>query len=138
LIGWHDSTLRELFGEHGGEVVDHAGDGFFVAFPDAEAAIGCAVAVQRRLAEHRRSQGFAPQVRIGLHAAAAAGGERGYRGKGVHEAARIAALAEGGEILASQATADAAPAAAPASEPRRVSLKGLSAPVDLVSLEWRS
>jgi class 3 adenylate cyclase len=34
LIRWHDRTLRALFAEHGGEEVDHTGDGFFVAFPD--------------------------------------------------------------------------------------------------------
>lgn len=28
FVEWHDRTLRALFGEHGGEEVDHAGDGF--------------------------------------------------------------------------------------------------------------
>ena len=32
LVRWHDQTLRALFAAHGGEEVDHAGDGFFVAF----------------------------------------------------------------------------------------------------------
>src|SRR4029078_4598111 len=31
-IQWHDRTLRSLFEEHRGEEIDHAGDGFFVAF----------------------------------------------------------------------------------------------------------
>ena len=31
----------------------------------------CAVAIQRRLAEHRRTAGFAPKVRIGVHASGA-------------------------------------------------------------------
>jgi class 3 adenylate cyclase len=35
LRAWHDRALRGLFAEHGGEEIDHAGDGFFVAFPDA-------------------------------------------------------------------------------------------------------
>jgi adenylate cyclase len=136
LIRWHDETLRSLFGEHGGEEVDHAGEGFFVAFPDESSGVTCALAVQRRLAEHRRTHGFAPQVRIGLHAAAAADGGRGYRGKGVYEAARIASLAEGGEILASRETAAAAPDA-PLADARRVTLKGISAPLEVVTLDWR-
>lgn len=32
LLRWHDVTLRSLFAGHGGEEIDHAGDGFFVAF----------------------------------------------------------------------------------------------------------
>ena len=82
------------------------GDGFFVGFDSPEAALACAVAIQRRLAEHRQANGFAPQVRIGLHASEATQVAQNFRGKGVHEAARIAALAGAGEILASRVTAD--------------------------------
>ena len=105
LVGWHDRTLRSLFREHGGEEVDHAGDGFFVAFPEAQSAADCAVAIQRSLAEHRRSQGFAPQLRAGIHAAEAEQARGAYLGKGVHEAARIGGIAAAGEILASLETA---------------------------------
>jgi class 3 adenylate cyclase len=101
LVRWHDQTLRALFAAHGGEEVHHTGDGFFVAFPAVRPALDCSVAIQRMLLEHRRRQGFAPQVRIGLHAAPAQRDGITYRGKGVHVAARIAALAEAGEILAS-------------------------------------
>jgi len=137
LIRWHDQTLRSLFSRYSGEEIDHAGDGFFVAFKEAAAAIECAVAIQRTLAEHRRSQGFAPQVRIGLHTALAARVGPGYKGKGVHEAARIGALAEGEQILASQETAAAAPERFKTSTPRTVSLKGLTEPVQVVTIEWR-
>jgi class 3 adenylate cyclase len=136
LVRWHDQALRALFAAHGGEEVDHAGDGFFVAFPAARAALECSVAIQRALREHRRQQGFAPQVRIGLHAAAAQRHDGGYRGKGVHVAARIAALAEAGEILASRETLDTAPPM-PVSAPRVVTLKGLSEPLAVVTLAWR-
>ena len=71
VVRWHDQALRALIQEHGGEEVDHAGDGFFVAFPDARNAVDCACAIQRRLAAHRREHGFAPPVRIGVHAAVA-------------------------------------------------------------------
>jgi class 3 adenylate cyclase len=137
LVGWHDRTLRVLFSEHGGEEVDHAGDGFFIAFEDAGAALACAVAIQRSLAEHRRSHGFAPQVRIGVHAAEATRRSGDYGGRGVHEAARIAALAEGGEILASATTVASADGSFTGSEPREVRLKGISETAQVVSVDWR-
>ncbi len=106
LLRWHDDTLRELFVAHGGEVVNSTGDGFFVAFETSASAVDAAVAVQRRLAEHRSSTGFAPMVRIGLHAAEANRHGSDYSGVGVHAAARVAALAQGGEILATMDTLD--------------------------------
>jgi class 3 adenylate cyclase len=135
LISWHDQTLRALFAGHGGEEIHHTGDGFFVAFPDQSSALDCAVAIQRRLHEQRRTQGFAPEVRIGLHASAATRVEKDFRGKGVHEAARIAALAEGGQILASGHTVEGS--RYPASQPSPVELKGIAEPVEVVTVEWR-
>lgn len=137
VVRWHDQVLRKLVATHRGDEVDHAGDGFFVAFPDAAAALDCAVAIQRALAEHRRDHGFAPQVRIGLHTVSAlqAGGK--YKGKGVHEAARIGALAGGGEIVISAQTREAAPAGLATTNPRSVPLKGLSEPVTVYTVLWQ-
>jgi class 3 adenylate cyclase len=56
---------------------------------------------------------------------------------GVHAAARIGALAEAEEIVVSRETAEAAGGAYRLSAPRRVSLKGISEPLDVVSVEWR-
>ena len=137
LQRWHDDVLRETFVRHGGEEVDHAGDGFFVAFPGAQSAIDCAVAIQRRLAEHRRSAGFAPQVRIGVHTTDAIRTGGSYRGRGVHEAARVAALAGGGEIVATRDTADAAGPSVSVADARKVQLKGIAEPVEVISIEWR-
>jgi class 3 adenylate cyclase len=137
LARWHDETLRREIGRHGGEEIDHAGDGFFVAFAAAAAAIGCATAIQRALAEHRRTHGFAPLVRIGLHTASAARQGPAYRGRGVHEAARIAAVAEGGEIVASEETLAAVPPGLATSQARRVKLKGLREPLRIVTIHWR-
>ncbi len=136
LLRWHDVTLRALFAGHGGEEIDHAGDGFFVAFKSTPPAIECAVAIQRALADHRRLHGFAPQVRIGLHAAKAAYSNFQYKGKGVHQAARIAALAEAGEILVSQETLKDL-ARFVVSKPRKVMLRGISDPVQVATIDWR-
>jgi class 3 adenylate cyclase len=136
LLRWHDETLRSLFAAHDGDEVGTTGDGFFVGFDSPDAALACAVAIQRRLADHRRQHGFAPQVRIGLHASEAAQVGGDFHGKGVHEAARIAALAESGEIIASKSTVGPSPPY-PTSEPRSVTLKGISEPVEVVSIDWR-
>src|SRR5215218_7107611 len=136
LIRWHDQTLRAIFSRYGGAEVRQTGDGFFVAFQDAAAAIEAAVAVQRSLAEQRRDHGFAPQVRIGLHEADASTRALDFSGRGVHEAARIGSLAAGGQILASLATVQSSGAHFPVSDPRSVTLKGVSQPVEVVTVEW--
>jgi class 3 adenylate cyclase len=135
VLHWHDQTLRGLIARHSGEEISHSGDGVFASFKQPDRAIECAVQIQRTLADHRRSHGFAPAVRVGLHQAAATRVGLDYRGKGVHEAARIAAEAKGGEVLASWHTAQ--PCKFALSEPREVSLKGITEPVQVVSISWK-
>lgn len=135
VLRWHDETLRKLIADNGGEQINHVGDGVFAGFDRPEQAIECAVQIQRTLAEHRRQHGFAPQVRIGLHRALATRVGFDYHGKGVHQAARIAAAAQGGEILASLETAQ--PSRYGVSEPRTLTLKGVPEPMQLVSVSWR-
>jgi class 3 adenylate cyclase len=135
LLRWHDETLRSLFAAHRGEEVVATGDGFFVAFDSPDDAVGCAVAIQRRLAEHRQTHGFAPQVRIGVHAAGATQVGRNFTGRGVHESSRIANEAEGGEILASRDTATGS--GFPVSDTRMVSVRGISEPIEVLSVDWR-
>src|SRR3970282_2132963 len=132
LLRWHEETLRTLFARHGGTEIDHAGDGVFVAFATRAAAVECALPIQRPLVEHRRTQGFSPQVRIGLHAVEATRRGTRYQGKGVHQAARIAALADAGQIVASLDTARAARYRFPTSEPRTMTLKGIAEPIQVV------
>jgi class 3 adenylate cyclase len=135
LLQWHDEALQALVRKSGGEVVNSTGDGFFVAFDSADQALECARAIQRALVEHRRTSGFALSVRIGLHAAEANRRGDDYSGVGVHLAARVAELAGGGEIVATaDSLAEAGDTAV--SNPRDVSLKGLTAPVSVASVTW--
>lgn len=137
LIAWHDRVLREAFIEHHGVEVRHTGDGFFVSFDDAAEAVRCAVAIQRRLKTHRREHGFAPLVRIGLHSTEASPHGGDYAGHGVHIAARVAAEAQGEEVVASSATLDAAGRLdLLLSEPRSVKLKGVAEPVEIRTISW--
>jgi len=137
VLRWHDQTLRTLVARHGGEEIDHAGDGFFIAFGSVQEAVACAVDIQRTLAEHRRTHGFAPQVRIGLHATSALRRGKGFSGKGVHLAARLVAQAGPDDILVSQASLRGASLRVPTSEPKTLNLQGLADPVVAVSVRWR-
>jgi len=74
-------------------------------------------------------------VRIGLHLTQATRKGRDYAGKGVHEAARIGALANAGEVFASKAVLDAATLRFPTSELRPMRLKGVSEAIEVASIE---
>ncbi|HJP71600.1 MAG TPA: hypothetical protein VJ975_07755 [Candidatus Limnocylindria bacterium] len=134
LKRWHDNLVRSAVTEHGGEVVKGTGDGFFLSFPDETSGLSASIAIQRALAEHRRTAGFAPSVRIGVHAAEALRDGGDYAGVGVHAAARIAAAAGADEILASATTLAAAGGAFQHEEPRSVELKGISEPMAVATV----
>ncbi len=134
LLRWHHRTLRTLFADHEGHEVENTGDGFFVAFDTSGEAIACAIEIQNRLAAHRREQGFAPQVRIGLNQGEVTEISSTLAGEEVHRAARICAAAEGGEILVTAELEDQIPPGVGASEHRFIELKGFTEPVEVVSI----
>jgi predicted ATPase/class 3 adenylate cyclase len=109
----HHRVLREASAQHGGVEVDAAGDGLFVAFPTASGGVAAAIEAQLAL------RGLV-RVRMGLHSGEPHLTSEGYAGTAVANAARIAAVAYGGQILVSQATADLI-----ADPPTGVSMRGL-------------
>src|SRR5918996_765773 len=131
LIRRHDTELRSVLERHGGQIVDHTGDGYFAAFDDPVDAVGAAVDAQQLV-----DREFPFDVRIGLHSDGALTKDENYRGRGVHTAARIGSAATGGEILASHATMKTLPQF-PISNARDVALKGVKEPVPLCSVDWR-
>jgi len=136
LLRWHDRTLRSLIERSHGQVINGTGDGFFAAFDSAGQAVESAMAIQAGLAKQRQASGFALDVRIGLHTGEANRRGEDFSGMGVHVAARIAALAGAGEILASEATlADSAAIAV--ADYREARLKGVRKPVAIASIAWR-
>jgi class 3 adenylate cyclase len=135
LLRWHDEMLRTHVERGGGRVVNSTGDGIFAAFATARAALDAAIAIQRALREQRTTSGFAPSVRIGIHTGEATRKGDDYSGMAVHLAARIGALAGGGEILASSETLAEA-GETPATEPRTVTVKGVSTPVVVAGIDW--
>jgi class 3 adenylate cyclase len=138
LLSWHNRELRSAFASHRGEEVKSTGDGFFVTFDNAADAIECAIDIQRRLSRHRREHGFAPSVRIGLHAADATRDGRDYGGRGVHIAARVGGAAAAQEVLVTTEVLElAGPTRFQASEPRALTLKGIREPVEVRAIDWR-
>jgi predicted ATPase/class 3 adenylate cyclase len=101
LLRDHNRAIRSAIQGQRGVEVDTAGDGFFVVFPTAGAAVTAAAAAQHELAGKLR-------VRMGLHSGAILVTDEGYAGAAVHRAARIAAAAHGGQILVSSAAAELA------------------------------
>ena len=95
LIATHLARVNGVVTEHDGGVVKTTGDGVLATFRSARRALACAGAIQR--SEAYEDDRVA--VRIGLDAGEVV--ERGgdVHGLAVHVAARIAALAEGGDIL---------------------------------------
>jgi predicted ATPase len=94
----HRRLIREACSRYGGVEVDTQGDAFFVAFPTAPAALEAAQAGQAALASGPI------RVRMGIHTGTPHVTEEGYVGVDVHRAARIAAVAHGGQVVISDAT----------------------------------
>ena len=134
LLAWHDRTLREQIEDAGGEVIKQTGDGYFAAFQSPASALEAAAVIQKALDEH---EPLAPDVRIGVHTGGAFHkDDDDYAGQGVHIAARIGALAQGGEILVSRESL-AGGTRFRVSEPRSEQLKGFEDEVELVAVDWR-
>lgn len=125
LIGRHDKLIRKVVSEHAGHVVKSQGDGYMVAFARPEQAAACAVHVQRALGDGAGGgRGF--RVRIGIHVGKSVRRGDDLFGRNVAMAARVAAIADGGEVLVSEPVRNAI-AEEPdlaVGQPREVELKG--------------
>ena len=100
----HAVIMRKAIAEGRGMEIRTEGDSFFAVFPTPGGALGAAVAAQRGLAVHRWSSGRPLRVRVGMHTGEGVLGGDDYLGIDVNLAARIAAAANGGQVLLSEAT----------------------------------
>ena len=108
LIGEHDKLVRKLVDQRSGHVVKSQGDGFMIAFAHAEEAVRCGIDMQDALhkdAERKRHNKL--RVRIGVHVGRSVRRGDDLFGRNVAMAARVAAEADGGEILVSDSVRDA-------------------------------
>ena len=116
----HERITREVLKAHGGAEVKTMGDGFMASFSSVTKAVECAIALQRAFGARNADVGAAlapPQgaasgaptpleplhIRIGLNAGEPIEEDGDLFGEVVILAARIAAQAQGGEILSSLA-----------------------------------
>lgn len=108
LLAEHDRMVRAQVKRRGGHVVKSQGDGFMAVFGDAEDAVRAAVAIRSKAASAGRHARRTPlRVRIGLNCGPVVSRDGDYFGTNVAKAARIAALADGDQILLAREVADA-------------------------------
>ena len=104
VLDLHNDLLRAAFAGHGGVERGTQGDSFLVMFRDAPAAVAAAVEAQRAIDAATWPDGATVRVRMGLHTGLGTLGGDDYVGVDVNRAARIAALAHGGQVLLSDAS----------------------------------
>lgn len=111
MLAEYRRLLRRVLPNHGAVEVSVVGDECLFVFPDAVAALrGCASA-QLPLSGPQWPHGLArPRVKMGLHTARVEPLDGEYVSTEVFRAARVTAVAQGGQVLCSEATACAVPA----------------------------
>ena len=114
VLADHHRLIQAALAAHGGEEVVTQGDGVFAVFTSPRACVDAAIQMQRELVSYAWPAGESVRVRMGIHSGEATQTAAGLAGLEVHRAARIAAVAHGGQVTVSAAAAgllrDALPA----------------------------
>jgi class 3 adenylate cyclase len=120
LLARHHALVRGELARFRGEELDTSGDGFFAVFDGPGRAIECACAIREAV----RSLGL--EIRAGLHTGECERLDGKLGGIAVPTGARIASLAEPGEVLVSSTVKDLVAGSAMVFEERGVhELKGV-------------
>ncbi len=101
LLQAHEELVAGHVSKRRGHVVKSQGDGFMVVFRDPTDAVAAAAGIQRDLhGQTSRWMRRTPiKVRIGLHVGRVVAKDGDYFGMNVATAARVAAVADGGQVL---------------------------------------
>jgi len=102
----HDDIMRAAIEGSGGYVFKTVGDAFCAAFATAPAAVQAALIAQRALWAQTWPTSRPITVRMGLHTGVCEERDGDYFGPVVNRAARLEAVAHGGQVLVSGATAE--------------------------------
>ncbi len=138
LLREHERTVREALKAHGGSEVKTMGDGFMASFSSATKALECAITMQRAFAQHNESAEEPIKVRVGMNAGEPIAEDEDLFGTAVNLAARIAAQAQGGEILAANVVRELTAGKDFLYADRGdVALRGFEDPVRLYEVRWR-
>lgn len=155
LLNLYFTAMSEIIFSHGGTLDKYIGDGLMALFgaptatpEDAHNAVNAAVAMQKRIVTLNSelvSQGFKEiAVGMGLHTGEATIGYIGSEkrseytaiGDTVNLAARLESNAIGGQILISEATAEAADNIFPMIKREPLTVKNRLQPVELYEVKW--
>jgi len=101
----HHSLIRSALAAHGGSEANTLGDGFFAAFSSPRACAAAVLDMQQAIEAHAWPAGEHVRVRMGIHTGEASETATGLVGLDVHRAARVAAVAHGGQVLVSETAA---------------------------------
>ncbi|MEO8674353.1 MAG: tetratricopeptide repeat protein [Casimicrobiaceae bacterium] len=104
-LAHHDALVRAKVGENRGRVVKMLGDGVHAVFDDPRDAVDTAVKMLQALADPASTNGIGFRVRCGMHAGIEEHRDNDFFGRAVNRAARIMAVAHGGQILVSHTVA---------------------------------
>ena len=104
-LAQHDELLRDSVETRGGAVVKTTGDGMLAVFDEPAVAIAAAIDAQRALDAAVWGDTGALRVRMAVHCGPATERDGDYYGTTLNRAARLMALAHGGQIVASEAIA---------------------------------
>ena len=140
LLREHERITREALRAAGGTEVKTMGDGFMAAFASVTRAVECAIALQRALATRNAQVDDAHRltVRVGVNAGEPIAEDGDLFGATVILAARIAAQAEGGEVLVANAVRELCAGKGFAFDPRgEFAAKGFTEPVQVFAVRWR-
>ena len=106
VLSRHDEIVTSTVNGRGGFIFSWAGDGMAAAFQRAATALDAAIETQRRLHEEPWPAPLTLRVRMALHTGETQERAGNYFGPPVNRAARLLALAEGGQIVVSRPTVD--------------------------------
>ncbi len=104
-LAGHHELIRAALAAHGGQEVVMQGDGFFAVFSSPRECIGAVLETQQTLQAQAQPGGEQVRVRMGIHCGEAKETAAGLVGLDIHRAARIAAVAYGGQVLVSEPAA---------------------------------
>ncbi len=105
VLAGHHSLIRSGLAAHGGQEVSTEGDAFFAVFSSPRACVAAVTQMQQAIEAHPWPAGEHVRVRMGVHTGEAARTATGLVGLDVHRAARVAAVAYGGQVLLSETVA---------------------------------
>ena len=100
LLGAHDDAIHRQVRRFGGRTIKDLGDGFMISFDGPARALACA----RACVDTARAVGVT--IRAGVHIGECIRRDDDLGGVAIHVAARISALARGGEVLCSSTVKD--------------------------------